>query len=98
MKKTLLAGLATCFMTVGIVGVVSAATVNWVDWQTASTNPDTVTGLIAGVTVTYTGDYDFVQLGTGTNYWTESISNKPYTGSATIDNAPTASEMIALNN
>lgn len=75
----------------------SAVVVDWTDWQTVSAEPDTVVGSINGVTVTYTGDYAFVQTGVGTNYWTENGSPAPYTESSVVDNAPTASEMIALN-
>jgi hypothetical protein len=57
---------------------------------------------MGSVGVTYSGLYSFVQLGNGTvdvtNYWTEpSAGQEPYTGNTVIDNAPTASEMIALN-
>jgi len=73
------------------------AIVTWTDWTSASANPDTVIGQMGGITVTYTGDYYGVQLGTGTNYWTEpNPSSLPYTGSALIDNAPTPSELIQL--
>ncbi len=73
-----------------------AATVTWTDWTSKS--PGTVVGDVGGVGVTYTGSYEFAQLGlaTETNFWTEG-SPAPYTGSALIDNAPTPSEMVALN-
>jgi hypothetical protein len=75
-----------------------AAVIDWTDWQTATTGPDTVVGAIGGITVTYTGDYNFVQTGgLVTNYWTEPAPGPaPYTGNAVVDNAPTAGEMIAL--
>jgi hypothetical protein len=96
MKKTLLLIVAIFFLVTNSF----AATVTWTDWTTASTNTtnDTVVGNMGGIAVTYTGDYSFVQLGTGTNYWTEpNSSNKPYTGNALVGNAPTPSELIALN-
>ncbi len=70
----------------------------WTDWKSATTSPGTVSGSMGNVGVTYTGNYSFVELGTGTNYWTEPNSaSKPYTGNAVVSNAPTASEMIALS-
>lgn len=96
MKKILLIGLALGLF---VVHSASASVINWTDWQSATPGaPDTVTGSMGSVGVTYTGLYSFVQLGTGTNYWTEpSVGQEPYTGNPVIDNAPTASEMIALN-
>lgn len=93
MKKILLAGLAMVCL---LAQPVSATTINWTDWQSASTGA--VAGSIGGVSVNYTGSYAFAQLGTGTNYWTEpNPGSKPYTGNTVIDNAPTPAEMIALN-
>jgi hypothetical protein len=80
----------------------NATPIYWTDW-TSSTNSssplaDSVIGTLNGVNVTYSGDFTFVQTGTGINYWTEPLpANKPYTGNSVISNAPTASEMIALN-
>jgi len=85
---------ATVFMLVFSTAV-HAVPINWVDWQSSSAG--TVNGAIGGIGVTYTGNYSFVQTGTGTNYWTENGTPAPYTGNSVIDNAPTASEMIALN-
>ena len=70
--------------------------INWTDWGSSTTAPDVVIGSIGGIAVTYTGDFNFVQTGTGINYWTENGTPAPYTDSSVIDNAPTASEMIAL--
>jgi len=93
MKKILLAGLAISWF---LVQSASATTINWTDWQSATTGA--VTGSIGGVTVNYTGDYAFAQLGTGINYWTEPVAGaEPYTGNSVIDNAPTPAEMIALD-
>jgi len=77
-----------------------AVPIVWTDWTSATVG---ATGSAAGtlspvagpITVSYSGDVAFAQLGTGTNYWTEG-SPAPYTGNAYVDNAPTASEMIAL--
>lgn len=76
-----------------------AASVTWTDWQTIGVSGASIgTGTMGAVTVTYEGTVPvaFAQLGSGINYWTEG-SPAPYTGSAIIDNAPTAAEMIALN-
>jgi len=51
---------------------------------------------MGSTSVGYRGDVTFAQLGSGTNYWTEG-SPAPYTGNALVDNAPTASELIALS-
>jgi hypothetical protein len=77
-----------------------AAEVDWADWQSGTTGAngsavgafDTADGPI---TVGYSGEVAFLQLGTGINYFTEG-SPPPYT-SALVDNAPTPAEMIALS-
>ena len=74
-----------------------AAPVTWADWSQFTPNTQ-VLGTIGGIGVTYQGLYSFVQTGAGTNYWTEpNPANQPYTGNAVIDNAPTPSEMIAID-
>ncbi|WP_405237988.1 PEP-CTERM sorting domain-containing protein [Lentisalinibacter orientalis] len=75
--------------------VVQADEIEWTDWQ--EYGGDQAFGLLDDITVTYTGDYAFVQTGSGTNFWTENGDPAPYTSSSTIDNAPTASEMVALD-
>jgi hypothetical protein len=71
-----------------------AGPINWTDWTTADST--TAQGNIGSVVIDYAGNLSFSQLGAGTNYWTE-YSPAPYTGSALVDNAPTASEMLALD-
>jgi len=72
-----------------------AAPVFWTDWQTPLTA--SVAGqLVVGpdtIDVTFAGVYWFAQVGAGTNYWNPSA---PYI-STTVDNAPPASDIIALN-
>jgi len=74
-----------------------AVTASWTDW-TSSTSGNSASGeLLVGtstVDVEYSGtvNHSFVQTGAGTNYWTGSA----YTNGA-IDNAPPASELVALN-
>jgi len=74
-----------------------AAPIIWTDWTGTTTTPKGVVGLIDDISVTYTGNYNFVQLGTGPNYWGEpNPLDLPYTDNSVVDNAPTASEMISL--
>jgi hypothetical protein len=79
-----------------------APNVNWADWTSgtpgtagvAAGSFDTVDGPVA---IDYAGQIQFIQTGTGTNYFTEG-NPKPYTGNPTVvANAPTAAEMIALS-
>lgn len=74
-------------------------TISWTDWQSNTSN-SALGELMVGsdvVTVSYsnTANHAFVQTGTGTNYWSEDTP-APYT-SGTVENAPTAAELIALN-
>lgn len=98
MKGKILLGSALFIMTAGSA---SAGLITWTDWTTATPGtPDTVDGAMGGVTVTYSGDYFFVQTGASgeTNYWTEPDPlNTPYT-SGVVDNAPTGTDLIALRN
>lgn len=75
-----------------------AAPISWTDWTSADGTSATGTLNVDGtaVSVDYSGLLAFSQLGTGTNYWTEGTP-APYTGNTVVDNAPTASEMLALN-
>jgi hypothetical protein len=76
----------------------AAAQVVWTDWTagTTGTNGSAVGTLTIGsevVGVTYTGEIAFIQTAGGTNYWNPSA---PYV-SATVPNAPPASDIIALS-
>ena len=77
---------------------VSAANILWTDWTAFTSGTSSATGQInagsgtVGVEITSTSNLNFVQTGTGTDYWTGSA----YTGGV-ADNAPTAAEMISLN-
>lgn len=94
MKKYLLAGLA---MTALAAQSATAGTIGWTDWTAATNGANgSATGHIGSIDVSYTGDVTFAQLGTGTNFWTQG-NPAPYTGNAVVDNAPTASEMIAMS-
>lgn len=67
------------------------AQIDWTDWQSASSG--FVSGTAAGITVQYTGGINFTQISGGTNYW-QPVGT--YT-SATVPNAPSSSDIIALN-
>lgn len=77
-----------------------AAPVSWTDWTTLSaTSPGVLGSLVVGSTtvgVTYSGAYSFAQTSGGFNYWGEG-SPAAYTGSALVDNAPPAADIIALD-
>lgn len=77
------------------VGRAEALPISWTDWMT--TGPSVVGGTATvgatPVTVTFSGAYLFAQTGGGTNYW---VPGAPYVSGA-VDNAPPASDMIALN-
>lgn len=81
----------------------NAALFNWADWQsgTATQIQGVITTPSTSINVTYTNNnsYHFLQTGTGIDYFENSngAAISPYT-SSTVDNIPTASEMIALEN
>lgn len=87
---------------VGLPLTAQAAPVFWTDWTAGTAGANgTATGVldIGGtlVDVTYSGQIQFIQTNGGTNYWTEpNPANRPYT-SASVDNAPPASDIIALS-
>jgi hypothetical protein len=75
-----------------------ADTVYWTDWtDTTTPSPGVIGTLTIGaniVGVSSLGEYSFAQTNGGTNYWSPSA---PYL-SATVDNAPPASDIILLVN
>ncbi len=75
--------------------IVNAGTAYWTDWQSSDTSG--VSGIInldlESVDVTFSGAYSFAQTNGGTNYWSPSA---PYE-STTVENAPPASDIIALS-
>ncbi|SES83892.1 PEP-CTERM protein-sorting domain-containing protein [Marinobacter segnicrescens] len=94
MKKRILLGIAAAAIS---AQPASAALISWTDWTSATNGAaGSASGTMGSVSVEYSGDVNFAQLGTGTNYWTEGTP-APYTASSFIDNAPTASEMIAMS-
>lgn len=75
----------------------SAAPVYWTDWTSVLTSNPGVQGTLnigsSLVDISFSGVYSFAQTGLGTNYWSP---DAPYL-SATVDNAPPASDIIGLN-
>ena len=85
-----------CFVILSGTPLTGLADVIWVDWQTILQNGDVEgTATVQGgtVTVTYSGERQFVQTSCGTNYWNPST---PYI-SATVPNAPPDCDIIALS-
>ena len=78
------------------LGVASAGPVFWTDWTATTAAAPGVVGSIntgtATIGVSYAGAYSLAQVSGGTNYWNPSA---PYL-SATVSNAPPASDIIEL--
>ncbi|OPY90278.1 MAG: hypothetical protein A4E72_00725 [Syntrophus sp. PtaU1.Bin208] len=93
MKKMMLCAVFSVLITLSAAAV-QAATVYWTDWTNAGTNTVNGTMTIGSETidVTFSGTYYFAQTSGGTNYWSP---DTPYK-SATVDNAPPASDIIGL--
>lgn len=80
-----------------------AAPVNWVDWTSSTANSATGTILVdgsnVGVTMTNSANNHFVTTGAGTNYWTNPATyttSNCTAGATCADNAPPASDIVAL--
>ena len=74
-----------------------AATAFWTDWLNVPTTSSASGRIVMGsqtIDINYSGttNHSFVQTGTGTNFWTGTA----YTN-GTVDNAPPAAELVALN-
>ena len=93
MKKSLLATLIASALALPAY----AAPVSWTDWTAGLVTASGVAGNLqigaTNVGVTYTGSYHFAAVSGGTNFWNPAA---PYISSA-VDNAPPASDIIALN-
>ena len=99
-SKSLIVLLALLSM-FGMTGIAHGAVVSWTDWTSGVTGPaGAAVGTISlggsTIAVRYTGDITFLQTAGGTNWWTEGTP-APYTGNSVIDNAPPASDIIALS-
>jgi len=92
-NKFLLGALLSLLILISAPAV-QAGTVYWTDWTSAGSSVVNGTMTIGSETVgvTFSGDYYFAQTGTGTNFWSP---DTPYI-SATVDNAPPASDIIGL--
>jgi len=77
-----------------LLAVPAQAQVNWTDWTSTGTNTAAGTLLLGStpVGVTFSGPYQFVQTGCGTNYWVPNV----YT-SAAVPNPPIACDIVGLN-
>lgn len=97
-------GLSTLALAAMTALSVQAAPIFWTDWTNAAYIGGglyQVTGNIqVGATtvgVTYTGDLAFAQTSGGTDYWTQpNPASLPFT-SATVDNAPGTSDIVAIS-
>jgi hypothetical protein len=92
---------ALAFLAAGAAG---ATPVYWTDWTGADLDPGqgfkgqgTIQTSISTVTVTYTNaqGVGFYQSSGGTDFWDPRTGPSPYT-SAQVDNAPTGTDIIAL--
>lgn len=92
LKKKLLS--AACVAATFAAPGAYADTVFWTDWTSKA--PGVVNGSMSdgvnSVDVTFSGAYSGAQISGGTNYWSP---NAPYL-SATVSNAPPASDIIQL--
>lgn len=92
------AQITFCFVTLTLFSVSTfAIPVFWTDWQSSSDSFSASGDITVGtslIAVDYSGSgaHNFVQTGSGTNYW----SGTAYTN-GTVDNAPTPAELVALN-
>ena len=86
-----------------MVSVANAGVIYWADWQSGTSTEvlGEFTTTTSSVDIAYTNNQGiaFLQTGTGTDYFenSQSAALSPYTSSV-VDNIPTASEMIALQN
>jgi len=86
-----------------ITAITHASIISWTDWTSGTSTHvnGTITTATSIVDVDYTNPQGiaFLQTGTGTDYFNngQTAAASPYT-SAAVDNIPTASEMIALQN
>jgi len=86
----------------GSANLPAGTIVNWADWTSGTAG---TSGIAAGsfqfglntVNVSYSGEAVFIITGAGTNYWTEpNPASLPYTG-GDVQNAPPASDIIAMS-
>jgi hypothetical protein len=93
LSRSLLASL----FALGSASAAIAAPVYWTDWTSTTATAPGVTGTLnigsSTVNVAFSGSYGFAQTSGGINYWNPSA---PYI-SATVSNAPPASDIIAFN-
>lgn len=97
-KKKFISGMLAVCSLIFSVQISQATTIDWVDWNSSSAN--SVSGTLAGGTqsVTYTGELNFAQInGGGTNWWTGNHNVPGVYTNATVSNAPSSTDMIAIS-
>lgn len=96
MSKNLGKVLGLGLMTAVLSAPALAAPITWTDWtsntSTTATGTLTIGADVVTINLSSTSPLSFVITGAGTNYWT----GPAYTG-GTADNAPPASDIVALN-
>lgn len=85
---------ATAVAAMSAASGASAGIVSWTDWVSGNQGSATGTLMVDStpVTVSYSGAVNFIQTGSGTDYFSPSA---PYL-SSTVENRPPAAEMISL--
>ena len=93
--RILRGAVAGAMMSVLTVPAATAGTVAWTNWTAATPNTVSGTATLDGtdVGVTLQGAYTFTQLNGVTNYW---LPAAPYL-SASVDNTPPDSDIVAFN-
>jgi hypothetical protein len=105
MKKNTLKSLQAAVLGGALLLACSSAqaipnTITYVNWTSETSGASgSVNGTLGAVNVTYSGDVYFAQVNnSGIQYWTQpNPSSLPYTGNAVIGNAPSTTDIIALN-
>jgi len=97
MKKVFSSSVLFFLSIIVFASVAAAVPVDWTDWTSTTVGAPGVLGTLTtggtAVDVSFSGAYSFAQTSGGTNYWSPSA---PYI-SATVSNAPPASDIIALS-
>jgi hypothetical protein len=97
MRKKLLVMATAVVLVMGMAGMSFGALVDWADWTSATTGiTGSASGTIGSITVNYTGEVNFAQTSGGINYWVAGTANINPFISAVVENAPPASDIIAL--
>jgi hypothetical protein len=93
--QTILGFLMVLWAVVFMAQPSMGATIDWVDWVSATGGfPGSAGGTLSsyGISVGYSGEVYFAQTSGGTNYW---VPNTPYLN-AVVSNAPSSTDIITL--